>query len=138
MSTQRILLALTAVNLGLLLWQVLHPYGIAANEIASVLRGRELQLVDARGRVRVEIKVLPPDPAVKMPDGTTGYPETVLLRLIDSQGRPNVKIAATEDGSGVSLGGNTNPTHIQILSRGDRPLMKLVNRDGKQELIQPE
>ena len=105
--------------------------------IAPVLRGRELQLLDHRGRVRAEIKVLPPDPAVKMPDGTTGYPETVLLRLIDSQGRPNVKIAATEDGSAMSLGGNTDPTHIQILSRGDRPLMKLVNRDGKQQTIQP-
>ena len=45
------------------------------------------------------MKILPPDPTVKMPDGTTGYPETVLLRLIDSQGRPNVKIAATEDDS---------------------------------------
>jgi hypothetical protein len=81
--------------------------------------------------------VLPADPAVKMPDGTTGYPETVLFRLIDSQGRPNVKIAAVEDGSGISLGGKTNPTHIQILSRGDSPLMKLVNRDGKQQMIEP-
>ena len=102
-----------------------------------MLRGRELQLVDQRGRVRVEMKILPPDPSVKMPDGTTGYPETVLLRLIDSQGRPNVKIAATEDGSGISLGGNANPTHIQILSRGDKTLLKLVNRDNKQQLIAP-
>jgi hypothetical protein len=137
MSTQRILFTLTAVNLGLLVWQVIHPHETAAKETTPILRGRELQLVDATGRVRAEIKVLPRDPAVKMPDGTTGYPETVLLRLIDSQGRPNVKIAATEDGSAMSLGGNTNPTHVQILSRGDRPLMKLVGRDGKQELIQP-
>jgi hypothetical protein len=137
MTTQRLLFALTAANFGLLMWQVIHPDAIGAQEIAPVLRGRELQLVDTSGRVRAEIKVLPPDPAIKMPDGTTGYPETVLLRLIDSQGRPNVKISATEDGSGISLGGNTNPTHIQILSRGDRPLIKLVNRDGKQRTIQP-
>ena len=91
-----------------------------------MLRGRELQLVDQHGRVRVEMKILPSDPTVKMPDGTSGYPETVLLRLIDSQGRPNVKIAATEDGSGISLGGNANPTHIQILSRGDKTVLKLV------------
>ena len=89
---------------------------IAANQIAPVLRGRELQLVDAGGRVRAEIKVLPPDPAVKMPDGTTGYPETVLLRLIDSQGRPNVNISATEDGSGMSLGGIQIP-HLYRSSR---------------------
>ncbi len=137
MKTQHVLFALTFANLGLLLWPVIRPRVTAAEEIAPVLRGRELQLVDDRGRVRAEIKVLPPDPAVKMPNGTTGYPETVLLRLIDSQGRPNVKIAATEDGSGISLGGDSNPTHIQILSRGDRPLMKVVNRDGKQQTIQP-
>lgn len=78
-----------------------------------------------------------PDPAVKMPDLTTGYPETVLLRLINSQGRPNVKIAANEDRSGMSLGGNTNPTHIQILSHGDRPSIELVKRDGKEQMIEP-
>ena len=105
-------MVLTVANLGLLLDQLIQPNRTAAQEIAPVLRGRELQLVDQRGRVRVELKILPPDPTVKMPDGTTGYPETVLLRLIDSQGRPNVKIAATEDGSGISLGGNANPTHI--------------------------
>src|SRR4051794_18542813 len=138
MRTQRILFALTAANLGLLLWQVIHPHATAAKEIASVLRGRELQLVDAHGRVRAEIKVLPSDPAVKMPDGTTGYPETVLLRLIDSQGRPNVKIAATEDGSGMSFGGESNPTHVQILARGATTSLKLVNKDGRQQVIQPE
>jgi hypothetical protein len=131
------LVVLTVANLGLLLDQLIQPNRTAGRQIAPVLRGRELQLVDQRGRVRVEMKILPPDPTVKMPDGTTGYPETVLLRLIDSQGRPNVKIAATEDGSGISLGGNANPTHIQILSRGDKTLLKLVNRDNKQQLIAP-
>ncbi len=51
------------------------------------------------------ITVLPADPAVKMPDGTTGSPETVLFRLINSRGRPNVKIETTEQGAGVGLGG---------------------------------
>lgn len=137
MKPNRMLFALTVANLGLLLWQVTQPRAASADEIAPVLRGRELQLVDQRGRVRAEIKVLPPDPSVKMPDGTTGYPETVLLRLIDSQGHPNVKIAATEDGSGMSLGGDADPMHIQILSRGNGPLVKLVNRQGKQQVIQP-
>ena len=137
MKTQPVLFALTLANLGILVFPFLRPSGTAAEEIAPILRGRELQLVDTQGRVRVEIKVLPRDPTVKMPDGTTGYPETVLLRLIDSQGRPNVKISATEDGSGISLGGNSNPTHIQLLSRGDKPLLKIVNREGKQQTVQP-
>jgi len=137
MKIHGVLVVLTVANLGLLLDQLIQPNRTAAQEIAPVLRSRELQLVDQRGRVRVEMKIIPPDPKVKMPDGTTGYPETVLLRLIDSQGRPNVKIAATEDGSGISLGGNADPTHIQILSRGDKTLLKLVNRDNKQQLIAP-
>ena len=83
-----------------------------------MLRGRALEIVDDQGRVRAMIKVFPADPSVKMPDGTTGYPETVLLRLIDSKGAPNVKIAATEDGSAMSLGGESNPTHVQVLARG--------------------
>ncbi len=85
--------------------------------------------------MRAEIKVLPADPKVKMPDGTTGYPETVLLRLIDSEGGPNVKLAATEDGSGLSLGGEKG--YVQILSRGANPVVKLVNKDGREQLIKP-
>jgi hypothetical protein len=106
--------------------------------VAPVLRGRALEIVDDRGRVRAMIRVFPPSPQVKMPDGTTGYPETVLLRLIDSEGAPNVKIAATEDGSAISFGGESNPTHVQILARGASTSLKLVNKDGRQQVIQPQ
>ena len=102
-----------------------------------MVRGRGLELVDDHGRVRAEIKVFAADPSVSMPDGTRGYPETVLLRLINSKGAPNVKIAATEDGSAVSLGGASNPTDIQILARGMNTSLKLTNKDGKQHLIKP-
>src|SRR5262249_34059010 len=71
-------------------------------------------------------------------DGTMGYPETVLLRLIDSKGAPNVKVAATEDGSALSFGGESNPTHVQILARGATTSLKLVNHDGRDQLITPE
>ena len=74
---------------------------------------------------------------VALPDGTTGYPETVLLRLIDSKGRPNVKIAAMEDGSAVSLGGQADPTNIQLLARGARTSLKLVDKDRKEQLFKP-
>jgi hypothetical protein len=98
----------------------------------------DLEIVDDRGRVRAMIRVFSPDPMVKMPDSTTGYPETVLLRLIDSEGAPNVKIAATEDGSALSFGGESNPTHVQILARGANTSLKLVNKDGRQQVIQPQ
>jgi hypothetical protein len=84
------------------------------------------------------IKLFPPEPNVKMPDGSTGYPETVLLRLIDSGGAPNVKIAATEDGSALSFGGESNPTHVQLLARGSDTSLKLVNKDGRERVVRPE
>ena len=93
-----------------------------------MLRGSGLEIVDDRGRVRAMIKIFPT---------TNGYPETVLLRLIDSRGRPNVKIAATEDGSGVSLAGESDPTDIQLMARGTNTTIKLVNKDGQQKVIQP-
>jgi len=71
-----------------------------------------------------------------LPDGTT-YPETVLLRLIDSRGRPNVKIAATEDGSVLALGGESDPTHVEIAARGKTTALKLTNKDGQQQVVKP-
>jgi hypothetical protein len=137
MKAYKLVLLLTVANSALLMFSLARPYPTAAQGIAQVLRVRALELVDDHGRVRAEIKIFPPDPKVKMPDGTNGYPETVLLRLMDSKGRPNVKIAATEDGSGVSLGGESNPTNIQLLARGDTTVVKLINRDGKQQVIKP-
>jgi hypothetical protein len=43
-----------------------------------------------------------------MPDGATGYPETVLLRSIDSKGATNTEIDASEAGSGVMAGVESN------------------------------
>ncbi|WP_165074586.1 hypothetical protein [Paludisphaera rhizosphaerae] len=136
MKTSRFTIGLTVLNL-LILTSVLVGAS-STQDVAPVLRARGLEIVDEQGRVRAMIKIFPADPNVKMPDGTTGYPETVLLRLIDSKGAPNVKIAATEDGSGVSLGGASNPTHVQILARGDDTSMKLVNKNGMQQVVKPQ
>ena len=70
---------------------------------AKVIRVRGLEVVDDQGKVRAQIAVLPPS---TMPDGQK-YPETVLLRLIDPNGRPAVKIGGSEDGSGISLAGDS-------------------------------
>jgi hypothetical protein len=72
-----------------------------------------------------------------MPDGTIGYPETVLLRLINSKGGPNVKLAATERGAALVLGGESDPTYVQVLAEGPRTSLKLSNKDGRVQLIKP-
>jgi len=140
MKTHRLLVVLTVltiVNFGMLMFSLSHPRPAAADEVAPVLRGRGLQIVDDQGRVRASITLFPADPKVKMPDGTTGYPETVLLRLINSKGAPNIKIAATEDGATMGLGGETNPTYVQMLARGSTTSLKLTNKDGKEQVIKP-
>src|SRR5262249_51667818 len=124
-------------NLLILAYALFRASPAAPAAVAPVLRARALEIVDDNGRVRAMIRVFPASPEAKMPDGTTGYPETVLLRLIDSKGAPNVKIAATEDGSAVSFGGESNPTHVQILARGTSTSLKLVNQDGQQQVIKP-
>ncbi|HXG92804.1 MAG TPA: hypothetical protein VNN73_10610 [Blastocatellia bacterium] len=137
MKTQRFALALALLNLMLLIFLVTQNRKAEAQGVAPVLRGRELEIVDDQGRVRASIKIHPADPKVKMPDGTTGYPETVILRLINSKGGPNVKLATTEDGSGLVLGGESGPTYVQILARGANPFLKLINKEGREQVIKP-
>jgi hypothetical protein len=137
MSTQRLVVALTVVNVVLVACSLIRPGAAAPEGAAPVLRGRALELVDDRGRVRASIQVLPADPSVKMPDGTTGYPETVLLRLISAKGAPNVKLAATEDGSALVLGGESNPTHVQVLARGASTSLKLTDKNGRENVVKP-
>ena len=70
MRTQRFAIALTVLNL-LVLMPILFRANPAPHpEVAPVLRGRALEIVDDQGRVRAMIKVFPADRTVKMPDGT--------------------------------------------------------------------
>jgi hypothetical protein len=137
METQRPLIVLTAVNLGLLCYQSLQPRpGMAATaDVPAVIRGRALEIVDDRGRVRASLSVLPEDPKVTWKGKP--YPETVLLRLMSPDGRPNVKLGATRLGSGLVIGGESNPTYIQVLAEGGETTLKLINGDGLERLIKP-
>src|SRR5262245_46008819 len=135
MNWKRFAVMLAAANVVLLTLVAVLAGPAAAKGIPPVLRGRALELVDERGHVRAEIKVLPAQPTLKMPDGTTGYPEAVQLRLISSEGGPNVKLVALEDGSGLVLGGTG--AYVQVLSRGGEPFVKIVSQSGHEQLIKP-
>jgi hypothetical protein len=134
MKMHRLLIPLTLVNLGLLLFQLtqLSP-PVAAQSISSVLRGRALEIVDEQGRVRASVKV---QPAGAMPTGEA-YPETVILRLIDPDGRPSVKLAGSGQGSGLSLLGDSDPTYIVLNAQGTESSLKLMSGDGRQQLVKP-
>ncbi len=135
MKTQRFAVVVTVINLLILLF-ALPRVGQATAQVAPVLRGRSLEIVDASGKVRAQLTVLPPS---TMPDGKK-YPETVLLRLIDPNGRPGVKIGGSVEGSGISLAGDSERREwsgVQILAESTGSSIKLTNRDGKQQLIKP-
>ena len=91
--SQRFALALTLVNLLLFTFLLSE---VRAREAAPVLRGRALEIVDSEGRVRASIVVHPAGTAA---DGKA-FSDTAILRLIDTRGRPAVKLATTEEGDG--------------------------------------
>lgn len=131
MKTQRLLILLTAVNLLLLSYQ----FVAAKADPPAVIRGRALEIVDQRGKVRASLSVLPEDPKVLWKGKP--YPETVLLRLMSPDGRPNVKLGATKLGSGLLIGGESDPTYVQVLAEGGETTLKLINQDGLERLIKP-
>ena len=135
MKLHRLTIALTAVNLIILLFGLAPVRPVVAQGVAPVLRTRALEIVDEQGRVRAEIKVLPAQPNLRMPDGTTGYPEAVQLRLISSGGGPNVKLVTLEDGSAMVLGGENGYT--QLLTRTADPSIRIVTKTGRERTITP-
>jgi hypothetical protein len=138
MNTQRLLIGLTALNFGLLGIQLIQPHASVAAatvDVPAVLRGRALEIVDDRGRVRASLSVLPEDPKVLW--NGKPYPETVLLRLMSPDGRPNVKLGASKRGAGLLIGGESDPTYVQVIAEGAESRLKLINADGLERLIKP-
>ena len=136
MKNQRLLVALTVLNLGLLAYQVVRPRYVFAQDNAPVLRGRALEIVDERGKVRAQLQVFRPDPKHKLPNGDP-YPETVLLRLIAPNGRPSVKLATDVRGGGLYLGGAEDPTMARLGAQGAEARLELVNKDRQEKAIKP-
>lgn len=133
MKIQRVLKALTVVNFVLLVFQLTQIRPVEAVNVAPVLRGRALQIVDDHGEVRASIIV---EPAGRMPNGQA-YPETVILRLIDPNGQPSVKLATSEQGAGLSLVGGDDASYIVLKADVTESSLKLTNKAGRQRLIRP-
>ena len=135
MKIQRPLIVLTLVNLALLIFTLAQMHPAAAQDVAPVLRGRALEIVDDHGRVRASIQVLP---ASTQKNGELSA-ETVLLRLITEKGRPSVKIASSEQAAGLSFAGptNTKSTYVILESKGTASSLTLKNEDGREQVVKP-
>jgi hypothetical protein len=130
MKMQRLVIGLTAINLVLLLLVVTRVGGTAAQDDAPVLRGRALELVDDRGKIRTRINVEPGG--------------EVVLRLLDQNGTIRVKLGAGEDGSGLVLNDETTEPGIHLLARrastAERPnttMIMLRGAEGQERVIRP-
>ena len=130
MTTQRFLIALTLLNLVLLAFLLtrtrlsIGPQGIRlwTNADRSVLRGRALEIVDNEGRVRAAINLHPASQA---------YPETVILRLVDQNGRPSVKLGTSEEKGGqLALVSDAEGNYVQLSGREIA-----VTKDGQRQAI---
>jgi hypothetical protein len=131
MKIQRLLTGLTVINLGLLVFLLaqtrldIGPEGVRVwtNINETVLRGRALEIIDDQGRTRAAINLHPADQA-------HSYPETAILRLIDQNGRPSVKLSTSERGGGLALVSGIGDTYVQLSSHG-----MTVTQDGQQRVI---
>jgi hypothetical protein len=133
--TQRLTTILTVINLALLVFLLLrHAENGLANEVVAEIRCRAFRVVDDQGRARASIEVLPA--STFKPTGKE-YPETVILRLIDAKGRPEVKIAASEDGAGLGFVGSTDETQVKLAAEGAEASMTLINKPGDQRVVKP-
>ncbi len=142
MNSQRLAAILTVINLGILLLLSNQLRPVHASSELPVLRGRALEIVDAQGKLRASIQVIPEGPSRRLdgslvePNGKV-YPEAVVLRLIRPDGRPSVKLATTERGSGIDLSGGIDPTYLVLSAEGGETSVTLTNKDGRRQLIKP-
>lgn len=134
MKIQRIAVGITVANLVLMTILLTQFRTVNAREkhhfIEPVLRGRALEIVDSLGKVRASISIMPP----VVVEGKK-YPETVLLRLTNEQGKPVVKIGAARDGAGISLV-NTNDEGVLVHATDDGSDIKITYK-GKEKVVQP-
>jgi hypothetical protein len=131
MKTQRIALAVTFLNLLLMVVLLAQFRRAAAEEIAPVLRGRALEIVDAQGRIRANILVHGPETV----NGKL-YPETVLLRLSDPKNGPVVKLTAAENGSALGLSDDADGG-VQLFARDTGSFVKVTDKKGKEQVLKP-
>jgi hypothetical protein len=134
MKSHVLLIGLTAANFALLAFNLVEARQAHADK-SRVLTGTGLRIVDTAGHARATIEILPADPNVRMPDGSRGYPETTLLRLMDEKGRPNVKVFASDQGGGFGAGGGRDPTYARLMASGPKAEVWLRDEAGRERTM---
>ena len=133
MKSQTIGLILTGVNLliMILLLAQLQPSYARKTDPPSVLRGTGLEIVDAQGKVRASITILPDE---RTADRVK--PGGIIFRLIDTYGKPMIKIGADYEGGGMSIVDRLDAGYIQLIAREKGNFIRLKNVDGKEKILE--
>jgi len=131
-SALRLLAILTLSNLALLAYLLSQVQPAIAQSVAPVVRAQALEIVDRQGRVRATLDI---QPASKH-DGQS-YPETVLLRLIDPNGKPIVKLAGAEGSAALGLNDGSDTTYALIEAKDADSYVRLTTSDGRRQIIKP-
>jgi hypothetical protein len=128
MKIQKIAIAVTVINLAMLLFASTHA--LTATPTATPLRVQALELVDANNKVRAQLNVEPGG--------------EVVFRLRDPQGAVRVKLGAGADGSGLVLMDETTEPAIHLLARrtatAEKPnttRISINTANGQQRVIAP-
>src|SRR4051812_21118752 len=96
-TTPGLLIALSLLNVAcaaVSVSQLPRVNAASTAEVSDVVRTRQLEVVDANGRVRASIIVHPANGAEE---------ETVVLRLVNADGGPGVKLASSHTKAGLAL-----------------------------------
>ena len=129
MRTQRLAVVLAAVNLVLLVMLLGQFRPVAASDIAPVLRGRSLEIVDAQGRVRASIKIEPPTTV-----DSQNYPEAVVFRLRDGDdAAPGVKLDTSRDGAGMTFAGGK----VRLMAKRGENSVSVRDGNGREQVLKP-
>jgi hypothetical protein len=123
MKKQRFAIAVTMVNLALLLIAVAQAKSPAPPETVPLIRTQAFELVDAQGQIRSRLNV--------EADGT------VVFRLYDQEGTIRVKLGADKNGSGLVLLDERTEPGVHIVAREQSGGIKLNGVKGRQRVIEP-
>src|SRR5213595_981055 len=130
-----IAMALTLINLVLAILLIAQLGPVSAQQkqnTSGVLRGRSLELIDSSGKVRTTIQIQP----ASIVNGKS-YAQNVIMRLIDTQGKPLVKLGAGEDGAGSLYIDDGTDHGIQLITNKSGNFIRITNADGKEQVIKP-
>ena len=126
-------IALTAANFvllaGILVGHV--PVLDAKTQVPAVLRGRAIEIVDAKGVVRFSVDIEAPSV-----EGGKRYPDRVLMRVSSPGAGPGVKLVSSAEGTALLIMHNDRPA-ARLVAQADSAFLRFVGPDGKDRTIAP-